>query len=96
MPVPLGALPGNFSLLGLAVLADPTAASAIEEALHALRSAMAGYDTSRAFSSFTERPVDPATLLAREDYERLQAVRADVDPDGLMAACHPIPRSQDQ
>jgi hypothetical protein len=76
----LGALPGDFSLLGLAVLADPTAAPAIERALQALRSAMAGYDTGRAFSNFSERPVDPATLFAREDYERLQAVRADVDP----------------
>ena len=92
----LGALPGHFSLLGLAILADPTAAPAIDEALHALRSAMAGYDTGRALSSFTERPVDTATLFAREDYERLQAVRADVDPDGLMAAAHPIPRSQGQ
>ncbi len=89
----LGALPGNFSLFGIGILAGPDAAAAVEEALEGLRSAMSGYDTGRGYANFVERPVDPATLFAREDYERLQAIRAAVDPDGLMAAGHLIPHA---
>jgi FAD/FMN-containing dehydrogenase len=92
----LGALPGNFSLLGIGVVTGPDAGAAVQEALQGLRSAMAGYDTGRAYANFVPRPVDPATLFPREDYKRLQAVRAAVDPDGLMAAGHQIPARQDQ
>jgi FAD/FMN-containing dehydrogenase len=87
----LGALPGNFSLFASGIVTGPEAASAIGEALQGLRNAMAGYETGRAFANFVERHVDPATLFAPEDYERLQAARAAVDPDGLMAAAHQIP-----
>jgi FAD/FMN-containing dehydrogenase len=92
----LGALPGNFSLFASGVVPGPDAVSAVQEALDGLRSAMAGYETGRSYANFVERPVDPATLFAPEDYERLQAVRAAVDPDGLMAAAHAIPPGQDQ
>jgi FAD/FMN-containing dehydrogenase len=92
----LGALPGNYSLFGIGILMSPDAAAALREAVQGLRSAMASYDTGRGYSNFMEHPVDPATLFAREDYERLQAVRAAVDPDGLMAAAHTIPAGQDQ
>jgi FAD/FMN-containing dehydrogenase len=92
----LGTLPGNFSLFAIGVVTGPEAASALREALQSLRSAMAGYETGRAYSNFVGRPVDPATLFAREDYERLQAVRAAVDPDGLMAAAHTIPPGPNQ
>jgi FAD/FMN-containing dehydrogenase len=92
----LGALPGNFTLFGSGVVVDSDAASAVQEALQGLRSAMAGYETGRSYASLVEQPVDPATLFAREDYERLQAVRAAVDPDGLMAAAHAIPTGRDQ
>ena len=92
----LGALHGNFSLFGIGILAGPDAAAPLEEALQGLSSAMAGYDTGRAYANFVEHPVDPATLYAREDYERLQAVRAAIDPEGLMSAGHLIPPGQEQ
>jgi FAD/FMN-containing dehydrogenase len=87
----LGALPGDYSLLGIGILMSPDAAGALEEGLQGLRGAMAGYETGRSYANFVERPVDPATLFARDDYERLQAVRSAVDPDGMMAAAHTIP-----
>jgi FAD/FMN-containing dehydrogenase len=92
----LGALPGNFSLFASGVVVGPDAAAAVQEALQGLRSAMAGYETGRSNANFVERAVDPATLFAKDDYERLQAVRAAVDPDGLMAAAHTIPPGRDQ
>lgn len=52
---------------------------------------MTGHDTGKAYSNFVDRPVDPTTLYAAEDYQRLQTVRAAVDPNDRMAAGHPIP-----
>jgi hypothetical protein len=87
----LGALPGEFLLVGGGVVTGPEATVAVGAALRDLRSAMAGYDTGRAFANFADRPVDPATLYTADAYQRLRAIRAAIDPDGLMAPSYPVP-----
>ena len=43
------------------------------------------------YLNFVEQPTDAARFYAEADYARLRAVRAAVDPDGLMVGNHPIP-----
>jgi Berberine and berberine like len=87
----VGSLPGEYLLVGIGVLPAPEVAPAIEASLADLRRALAPYDTGRAYANFADRPVDPATLFSAESYARLQTLRADVDPENLMVAAHPIP-----
>ena len=46
-----------------------------------------------AYLNFVEQPTDPATFYTEDAYARLRAVRAAVDPDGVMVGNHPIPAS---
>jgi UDP-N-acetylenolpyruvoylglucosamine reductase len=87
----VGSLAGEYLLVGIGVLPAPEVAPAIEASLADLRRALAPYDTGRAYANFADRPVDPATLFSAESYARLQTLRADVDPENLMVAAHPIP-----
>ena len=45
----------------------------------------------RRTSNFVGEPTDPATFYTHATYARLRAIRAAVDPHGLMVANHPIP-----
>ena len=65
--------------------------AAVQGAGAAAVGALAPYATGSAYVNFTEEATDPATFYAEEDYARLQAVRAAVDPAGRMAGNHPIP-----
>ena len=38
------------------------------------------------YLNFAEEPTDPVALFGEEKYARLQAIRATVDPDGVMVA----------
>jgi hypothetical protein len=42
------------------------------------------------YLNFSEDDDDPSTFWTPEDYERLRAVKASVDPDGLIRANHAI------
>ena len=55
------------------------------------RAAMAPWATGKDYLNFVEHAVDPATLYDDEDFARLRAIRATVDPAGRMAGNHPIP-----
>ena len=51
--------------------------------------ALAPYDTGRYFN-FVEEPFDVRDALGDESYRRLQAVKAQHDPDDVFRANHPI------
>jgi FAD/FMN-containing dehydrogenase len=48
-------------------------------------------DTGRAYATFARGPADPRDLFPPDAYRRLQRVKAEVDPDDLFLAIHPIP-----
>jgi hypothetical protein len=85
----VGSLPGRFNM---SAIADGTPADpAVQPALDALDNAMRPAATGAMVPTLVERPTDPAELWAPDVLARLRRIRAEVDPDGLMLACHPVP-----
>lgn len=90
-----GALPcldGEFMLL--AATTAPTAPDAARglAAARRLIEAMEPYANGRQLLNFSTRAGDAAAGYAPGDWDRLRAVRAEVDPGGLFVANHAVPR----
>lgn len=77
-------------LFGVGVAPDEDATPAVRASLDAMIASMSRLATGM-YLNFTERKVDPAVLYGEETYRRLQAMRAEVDPDSLFRANHSIP-----
>ncbi len=68
---------------------DAMAAATIRDARR-LVEAMAPRVNGRSYLNFAEGPTDVSTAYREEDLRRLQAIRAGIDPDGLMHANHQV------
>jgi FAD/FMN-containing dehydrogenase len=53
-------------------------------------SALGPWATGEHVLNFADKVVDPATGYAGADYDRLRAIRAEVDPRGVFQANHEI------
>jgi FAD/FMN-containing dehydrogenase len=87
----LDRLDGAFAVHGAGLPADPESAVAIECRLDELRRVLAPWSGGRPYLNFVEQPVDPAGAFAAKSWERLQEIKAQVDPDDLFRANHPVP-----
>lgn len=87
----LDRMPGEFMLFGLGLTADEAAEQEVRTWLDAMLDAVRPLG-SGLYLNFTEHAVDAASLFDDEKLHRLQAVRAQVDPHGMVTANHPIPR----
>ena len=58
--------------------------------LELLQEALAQFDTGRKYLNFTEQATNPAHFYTPGTWARLQAVKAEVDPDRLFRANHAI------
>ena len=56
--------------------------------------AVAPWQTCTYYLNLAEHPVDAAKGYDKASWARLQALRAQVDPTGLMVANHPIPAAE--
>ena len=81
---------GQFALFTACIAATPELGAAGHAAAQRLVAAMAPWATGRQYLNFAENPVDAASGYDAATYARLQAIRAQVDPDGLMVANHRI------
>ncbi len=77
----LGALEGEFAVSAVGVPMGPVTPEAIHGALKELAEALEPWSTGLSYLNFTEQPSDASTAFSEEDYARLQAVKADLDPD---------------
>ena len=88
-----GALPcidGQFVLLALTIAATPEmGAKGHADAGHVVAS-VAQWSSGRTYLNFAEEPTDVSTGYRAEDWARLQAVRASVDPAAVLVANHPV------
>jgi hypothetical protein len=88
----LGRLDAQYTFFcGTLALDDEAASSGIADAARTVR-ALEPW-TSGHYLNLTEQAVDPSTAYSPDAWERLRAVRAAVDPDGLFLANHPVPGS---
>ena len=86
----LSRLPGSYALFCAAVAPVPEAAAAGLADGAALVSAMAPWATGEHVLNFSDKVVDTATAFDAAAYDRLRAVKADVDPDGVFQANHEV------
>jgi FAD/FMN-containing dehydrogenase len=92
-----GALPrleGAFAYFGVAIAATPEMAAKGEADAKRAAEAVAPWQTGTYYLNLAEESVDVSKGYDRESYARLQALRAETDPTGLMVSNHPIPAPQ--
>jgi FAD/FMN-containing dehydrogenase len=87
----VGCLRGEYLLFSVGLALSPEMAAGAAAGQAALNAAMAPWATGKEYLNFVEHAVDTATLYGDEDYARLRAIRAAVDPAGRMVGNHPIP-----
>jgi FAD/FMN-containing dehydrogenase len=87
----LATFDASYLTLGVGMVFDDETHRANHERLERLADAFAPYDTGRQYLNFAERPTDPARFYTPDTYRRLQAVKAQYDPQQLFRANHPIP-----
>jgi FAD/FMN-containing dehydrogenase len=83
-------LDAEFVAFFVAIAATPELAAAGEASTDRALAALAPHLTGGQYLNFSERAVDPRTGYDTSVWERLRAVRASVDPAGVLAANHPI------
>ena len=86
-----GCIGGEYLLFSVGLAMSPEMAAGVATGQAALIAGMAPWATDKGYLNFVERPTDTATLYDDDDYARLRAIRAAVDPAGRMVGNHPIP-----
>ena len=86
----LATFDSEFLTFGLGMVFDDETYRANRSQLAVLREALTPYDTGRQYLNFTEDHTDPATFYREDAYRRLRAVKAEVDPENVFRANHPI------
>jgi hypothetical protein len=87
----LATLDAAFMLFGAGIPGGPDEAAAMEASLGTLFERLRAWDTGRAYANFAKGPADPRAFFPADTYRRLERVKAEVDPDDLFLAIHPIP-----
>ncbi len=86
----LGALDGSFALYALGVPMTPEVGEAIEARVDALIQALAPWSRGKPYLNFAEKRVAIGDAIGSEAFTRLEAVKAQVDPDGRFRAAHAL------
>ena len=87
----LPTVPGQFLFLAVGIAATPEMAARSQADASRAAEAVAPWQTCTYYLNLAEHVVDPAKGYDKESWARLQALRAQVDPTGLMVANHRIP-----
>lgn len=86
----LARMPGQYMVFGVGAAPDEPAERAVRARLDAMLAAVRPL-ASGLYLNFAEHLIDAGGLFDGDTLRRLQAVRAEVDPDGLFRANHSIP-----
>ena len=87
----LSCLDGSHCAFFVAIAPTPEIARAGEESVHAAIEALRPWSNGRSFLNFAEGPNETSTAFRESSWERLRAVRAQVDPTELFVANHRVP-----
>jgi FAD/FMN-containing dehydrogenase len=88
-------LDGQFVLFGVGMVLSPEMGEAVVRDAGRLVETLAPWSNGRNYLNFSERRLETSSGYRAEDFSRLQAIRAAVDPAGLFLANHEVaPASQ--
>jgi hypothetical protein len=85
----LDTLRGSFASMGIGLDVDAEMAAANRARMAMIRDALTPHDVGR-YSNFTEEQGAVERFFEPETYRRLQAVKAQYDPENVFRANHPI------
>ncbi|HSK27045.1 MAG TPA: FAD-binding protein [Jiangellales bacterium] len=83
-------LPGQFTLHAVGSPPDPDSAAALAARAGQVAAALRPWSTGRLYAGLTDAPTDPARFHPPDVLARLRAVRAAVDPQGVIRTNHPL------
>ena len=86
----LGSLDGSFALYALGVPMTPEVGEAIEARVDALIQALAPWSRGKPYLNFAEKRVAIGDAIGSESFTRLEAIKAQVDPDGRFRPAHAL------
>ena len=86
----VGTFDAAFAMFGVGMALDAEMKEAVEAYAAKVKATLAPWAADRGYFNFADRPQDGEGLYPSETYRRLAEIRADVDPDELFRATHPI------
>ena len=86
----LGALSGRYMTFASGCSRTPEMEAPRAARFSAARRALEVLDNGDCSMNFAERRVEPEAIFGERSLNRLREIRANVDPDGLFHANHPI------
>jgi hypothetical protein len=88
----LSHLEGDFVTFAGGIAATPELGEAAYADAQALSKALEPWANGRQYLNFAEDVVDPRTAYQESAWTQLAGIRSAVDPEGVFAANHPVPR----
>jgi FAD/FMN-containing dehydrogenase len=86
----LSSVPEPFITFGVGAIFDEESGAAVRHWLDHVDRTLAPYDSGRRYLNFAEAKTDAARFFERRTLDRLRAVKADVDPDGMFRSNHDL------
>jgi FAD/FMN-containing dehydrogenase len=86
----LGSIDARFAVAIAGVAATPAMAAAVRAHVELVHAALARWDSGRDYLNFTERRERGQRFFGPKAFARLQAVKANVDPQDVFRSNHPI------
>jgi FAD/FMN-containing dehydrogenase len=90
----LDALGADFLLFAVGVPMDEASAAAAAAQLEKVKDALSPYDAGCDYLNFVDGDVDPERLFSEDAYRRLQAVKAQYDPQDVFVSGTTTPQTQ--
>jgi FAD/FMN-containing dehydrogenase len=88
----LSHLEGEFVTFAGGIAATPELGAAAHADATALTRALEPWSNGRQYLNFAENVVDPRAAYQESAWTQLAGIRSAVDPEGIFAANHPVPR----
>jgi FAD/FMN-containing dehydrogenase len=86
----LGSVEARFALFAAGMAPTPAMAAAVSAHIELVQAAMARWDSGRDYLNFTDRRERGERFFGPKAFARLQAVKANTDPDDVFRSNHPI------
>ena len=86
----LATIEAGFAMFAVGISMTPEMGAAMRAHIEVVHAALAPWDAGRDYLNFTERRERGERLFGSKTYRRLQAVKAEVDPDDVFRSNHPV------
>jgi predicted outer membrane lipoprotein len=90
----LAALEARYAMYAVGATPVPELEAPVRAQVQTVTDAMRPWQSRQDYLNFAETTRDPDTFWNEPAYDRLRAIKADVDPDELIRSNHPVPASR--